>query len=75
MAFNDFVQHIDAKTAQLSEAHVLVLRLYTTAAFKVINGPLRAFGRSSEAPPHRLPVTVTILQEVPRAFIEPTSPA
>ena len=42
MTFADFVEHANSRRAQLSDAHVLALRLYTTAAFAAINDPLRA---------------------------------
>lgn len=42
---------------------VLVLRLYTTAAFKVINGPLRELASKQRTEPHPLPVTVVLLEE------------
>ena len=44
----------------LSKAHVAALRLYTTAAYKTINNPLRDAGRTAE---HPLPVTVYLLSE------------
>ena len=42
MAFADFVNHQYSRLAQLSEAHVLALRLYTSSSFRKFNGPLRA---------------------------------
>ena len=56
----DFLNHPHARTAQLTQAHVLALRLYTTATFKSINGPLRAHDRVG---PHPLAVTVHHLNE------------
>ena len=44
----------------LSKAHVAALRLFTTAAYKTINNPLRDAGRTAE---HPLPVTVYLLSE------------
>ena len=35
-----FVEHPNAAKAQLSEAHVVALRWYTTDAYKSINAPL-----------------------------------
>ena len=52
-----------SQAAKLKKEHVVALRLYTTAAFQVINEPLRELGRSADEPPHRLPVTVAILKE------------
>ena len=40
--------------------HVAAIRIYSTAAFKVLNGPLREVGRTA---PHPLPVTVSFLAE------------
>ena len=40
----DFAQMPQALTAELTEAHVAALRLYTTAAFASINKPLRDSG-------------------------------
>ena len=60
MRFSDFVAHEDAVLAGLSEAHVAALRIYSTAAFKAINGPLRQ--RWADRP-HPLPVTVAFLGE------------
>ena len=46
----DFLAHPDAQKAQLTEAHVLALRLYSTAAFLSLNGPLRNLERTGEHP-------------------------
>ena len=54
MRFSNFVAHKDAILAGLSEAHVAALRLYSTAAFRTINAPLRdqeRFGRHEPHPP------------------------
>ena len=61
MFVDDIFHHSQAAT--LEKAHVLALRLYTTAAFEVINVPLRDLGKREDAPAHRLPVTVAILKE------------
>ena len=53
----DFVAHPIAKQHGLDEPHVVALRLYTTAAFKYINDPLRNNER------HPLPVTVAFIQD------------
>ena len=60
MALLDFCHHDDALAATLKPAHVAALRIYSTAAFKVINAPLRQVGRTA---PHPLPVTVSFLAE------------
>ena len=49
----DFVAHPHARRSGLSTAHVLALRLYTSAAFRSLNAPLRARGR--EGAPRNLP--------------------
>jgi hypothetical protein len=41
MMLCNFVEHEHAKTAELQEAEVVALRLYTTSAFQEINKPLR----------------------------------
>ena len=41
MRLADFCELPEARTARLEEAHCAALRIYTTAAFKVLNGPLR----------------------------------
>jgi len=62
MRLADFVSHPSSRTARLREAHVLALRLYSTAAFNSINGPLRDLERFKRGEPHRLPVTVALLR-------------
>ena len=54
---DDFLQHPQAKAANLNRAHVVALRLYTSKAFRYINDPLRQ-GRK-----HPMPATVMFLQE------------
>ena len=56
----DFVAHPDARTARLEEAHVAALRIYTTAAYRVLNDPLRDLERVG---PHPFPVTIAFLRE------------
>lgn len=56
----DFVDHPNAARSGLSFAQVVALRLYTTAAFKSLNGPLRDFERIA---PHRFPVTIILIKE------------
>ena len=58
MRLCDFAALPDARLAGLSEAEVLALRLYSTAAYKTINVPLRDRARTAE---HPLPVTVYLL--------------
>ena len=72
MRLADFVALPSARSSQLEAVHVLVLRLYTTSAFASINSPLRNLCRDdtgevmqppSLAAPHRLPLTLTYLDE------------
>ena len=59
----DFLQHPYAKTASLSRAHVIALRLYTTAAYQCINNPLRDRNRVKRKEAHPLPTTVLLISE------------
>ncbi len=61
MVLQDFVEHEHSKTADLNEAEVVALRLYTTSAFRHINNPLRDQARISSGEPHPLPVTVMLI--------------
>ena len=63
MRFEDFVNHPDATRAKLEAAHVLALRLYTTAAFVSINTPLRELSESGDqcAQPHPFPTVVRFM--------------
>jgi hypothetical protein len=76
MRLADFCALPVAQTAQLAEAHVVALRLYTTAAFLAINQPMRNLKtvvgeQGDEVPveppqlarPHPLPVTVAFIYE------------
>ena len=60
MILDDFVNHPSSVAADLDKAHVLALRLYTTAAFKSINMPLRDLNRET---PHPLAATVAFVYE------------
>lgn len=53
----DFVQHPIAVAHGLDEPRVVALRLYTTAAYTVINNPLRAGAK------HPLPCTVAFIAD------------
>jgi hypothetical protein len=68
--FSHFVAHPNAVRATLLEEHVLALRLYTTAAYKSLNDPLRMRGRADSTDagaqrgaPHPFPVTVAYLAD------------
>jgi len=56
----DFVNHPYSKRAGLREAHVLALRLYTTAAYRSLNSPLRDMKRDY---PHPMAATVFFLTD------------
>ena len=58
--FEDFVNHPHSRQAGLTAAHVLALRLYTTAAFMSLNSKLRNI-ESKE--PYPFPVTITCIAE------------
>jgi hypothetical protein len=60
MRLSDFASLPDARSVGLSEAHVLALRLYTTAAYQSINAPLRDAARTAE---HPFPATVFLLEQ------------
>ena len=60
MLLADFVAHPDARTAQLQTAHVLAIRLYSTAAFMSLNNPLRDRKRTG---PHPMAATVFFLAD------------
>ena len=45
MRLLDFVETRAARTAKLEPAHVAAIRIYTTAAYKQLNGPLRELGK------------------------------
>lgn len=58
MVLSDFVGHPNAHTAALTEAELVALRLYSTAAFTALNRPLRDAARTSA---HPLAATVVLL--------------
>lgn len=66
MRLVDFVEHPLSRAARLEVAHVAALRLYTTAAYHSLNGPLRDVRRVHRSKPHRLPVTVCFLDQAIR---------
>ena len=61
MTLDEFVRHPSSTTAGLKTAEVLALRLYTTAAFKSLNNPLR--DTSEDRPPHPFPCTVNYIRD------------
>eukprot|EP00966_Prymnesium_polylepis_P279801 6464298-Prymnesium_polylepis.1 len=59
-----FLNHENAREAQLSEAHVVALRFYTTHAFKYLNNPLRRTKEYFDVNrPHPLPLMITYISE------------
>ena len=60
MRLADFGALPEARTASLEMGGVAALRIYTTAAFKVLNGPLR---EPWGARPHPFPVTIAFLTD------------
>ena len=60
MRLADFVSHPNSIMAGLTEAHIAALRLYTTAAFRALNEPLRDRKRVD---PHPFPVTIACIAE------------
>ena len=66
MTLADFMADPNSREAELEEAHVLALRLYTTKAYLLINNPLRDLGRHQRGEAHPLPVTVAFLAEAIR---------
>ena len=62
MRLADFVNAPSAKAAKLTEAEVAAIRLYSTAAFRSINNPLRDQERSGRGEAHPLPATVTLIR-------------
>ena len=58
--FEDFCNHATCTACNLEPSHVLALRLYSTAVYKSINGPLRDTKRTG---PHPLAITVSFVDE------------
>lgn len=66
MRLADFLAHPHSRAAELEEAHVLALRLYSTAAYQSLNSPLRDTERFLNREPHPLPITVAFIGEAIR---------
>ena len=60
---DDFMEHEYVQKAGLKRAHVIALRLYTTAAYKEINNPLRDRSRFADNRPHPLAATVKFISD------------
>ena len=63
MRLVDFASHDTAQIAKLTLAEVAALRLYTTAAFKGINDPLRDFERLKRKEQHPFALTVVLISK------------
>jgi hypothetical protein len=60
----DFMKDTHVKEAELTKAHVVALRFYTTPAFKYLNSPLRHTANFYDVEkPHPLPATVAFISE------------
>ena len=66
MKLADFVAHPRSRAAKLEAAHVLALRLYSTAAYRALNEPLRDLERFRKGEAHALPSTVAFLDQAIR---------
>ena len=60
MLLEDFMLHEHSQTAHLKAAHVVAIRLYSTAAFMSLNGPLRDKSRTT---PHPFASTIFFLAD------------
>ena len=63
MCLNDFMKHPNVKKSSLHREHVIALRLYTSAAYKYINNPLRDIQRKELNIKHPLAACVLYIQE------------
>ena len=68
MRLADFFEDERVKKSKVKIEHVAVLRLYTTAAFRYINDPLRDLERRRANEPHPLPVICQLLMEASKAL-------
>ena len=70
LSLDDFYNHENSKNARLTKAHVLALRIYSTAGYESLNNPLRTQGTNAGASrrrrltkPHPFPVTLHYLDD------------
>jgi len=61
MRLADFCSHPKATASALTEAHVAALRVYSTAAYRSLNNPLRV--AREDRPPHGFPVTIALIHD------------
>ena len=59
----DFMMHENVSKGSLKRCHVIALRLYTTAAYKFINNPLRNLERKNANRQHPLAACVIYIEE------------
>ena len=60
---DDFSHDPNAQLAKLQPEHVAALRIYTTAAFSLINAPLRDLERKAQGQPHPLMLTAALIRD------------
>lgn len=61
---SDFMEHPNVQDAELTKAHVVALRFYTTPAYKYLNSPLRSTSDFyDKEKSHPLPKTVAYISE------------
>jgi len=61
MRLADFCSHPKATASGLTAAHVAALRVYSTAAYRSLNNPLRV--AREDRPPHGFPVTIALIHD------------
>merc|ERR1712050_694082 len=64
VTIHDFMEAPEVKDAELTKAHVVALRFYTTTAFKYLNSPLRSTSvYYDKDKAHPLPMIVAFIAE------------
>ena len=63
MTLVQFMEHENVQKSSLKREHVIALRLYTTTAYKFINGPLRDIKRKENHQQHPLAACVIFIQD------------
>lgn len=63
MRLTDFYDDMRVHKSGVKIEHIAALRLYTTAAFRHINDPLRDMERRNAGKPHPLPLIVSLIEE------------
>ena len=67
MKLRDFADSAAARQAGLSVMEVAAIRIYSTAAYRSINEPLRDAARRERGVAHPLPLTCFLIDKVPHA--------